>query len=433
MTGRFFGGEATSDRRPPRSEAVQEILGRPPGVLVRFGNVLLLIGTVVALFIAFSYRYPDIVEAKLVLTTVNPAERLRAPRDVTVEHILIESEDTVASGTVLMVFRSLAEFQHVLFLEDQLISVRDGTDSTIAAVQIPNSLELGSIQEALYDFEEKREDYLTTRDRRYSGLSSQEVQRRIGQQQRALNSERRQREVLEQELILATRELESQRNLLNNGLIEEADLRTAEQAELRVRRLMRSSESQIRDLRFNIELLQNQLVSSRSSEENQLMLKSRDLRESFGILYRAVETWRQRNLLTAPKNGVVVTNIDVREQQRFGESNVLATLLPLNPEGVLGRIDLPLQGSGKVAVGQRVVIKFLNYPYEEFGSVEGRVQEKSPIPSGEVIPILISLPRGMVTNTGNTLEPVQFMQGDAEIIVGERRLLGWLLERGSSS
>ncbi|MEL6142038.1 MAG: hypothetical protein AAFQ37_02385 [Bacteroidota bacterium] len=427
---------SNSGRRPdwryqPRSEAVNEILGRTPNWLIRYGNILLLVGTVAILWFAFNYRYPDTVEAKLTLTTVNPAELLTAPRDVNIEQILVESGDTIEGGTTIMVFRSLAEFGEVLFLEDQLLSVRGGTDSALLAVQIPSSLELGSIQEALYDFKEKRTAYISTRDESLSGLSTQELRRRISQQQRQLRNERERRNELERELDLVMKELESQRNLFNNGIIEDSEFRQAEQNEIRTRRILRDSESRIRDYQFNIELLNNQIVNYRTTEENDILLRARDLRSSYNILVRTVDNWKQENLLVAPKEGRIIIDIDVREKKRFREQDVLATLDPVNPEGVLGRIDLPLQGSGKVSLGQKVIIKFLNYPYEEFGIVEGRVEQKSPIPSGDVIPILVGLPKGMVTNTGNQLEPVQFMRGDAEIIVGEKRLLGWLLERGS--
>lgn len=413
----------------PRSEAVDEIMGTPSSLLVRYGNLFLLVVAIISLFFVSRLTYPDVVTSKLTLTTVNPAERLSAPRDVTIDRILINSGDTVAGGAVLMVFRSLAEFEHVLFLEDKLLEVRNGSDSLIASLELPNSLELGEIQENLYAFEEQREAYLTIRDQRLSGLSSQELQRRIQQQQRALNSEKLQKQELEQELLIATRQLETQRNLLNNNIIDETELRDAEQNELRARRLLRSSESRLRDYQFNIDLMRNQVTSYKSNEANQVEVKSKDLWESFNLLNRAVANWKQENLLTVVDGGKVVIDIDVREQKRFTKDAILATLLPLNPEGVLGRIDLEAQGSGKVKVGQQVIIKFLNFPYEEFGVVEGVVEQKSPISGGETIPILVALPNGMVTNTGNQLDPIPFMRGDAEIIVGNKRFFSWILDK----
>lgn len=413
----------------PRSEAVDEIMGKPSAILVRYGNLFLLVVSIIGLFFVSRLTYPDVVTSKLTLTTVNPAERLVAPREVTVDEILVSSGDTVAGGAVIVVFRSLAEFEHVLYLEDKLLEIRKGSDSLLASLELPNSLELGSIQEYLYAFEEQREAYLTVRDQRLIGLSSQEIERRIRQQNRSLEIEKQQKRELEQELMLVTRQLETKRNLLNNNIIEEPEFREAEQNELRARRLLRSSESRIRDYQFNIDLMRNQVTSAQTNEANEIEVRAKDLWESYNLLNRAVANWKQKNLLTVVDGGEVIMDIDVRPQKRFPEGTILATLLPLNPEGVLGRIDLEAQGSGKVKVGQQVIIKFLNFPYEEFGVVEGIVEQKSPISGGETIPILVALPNGMVTNTGNQLDPIPFMRGDAEIIVGNKRFFSWILDR----
>lgn len=420
----------TPDHFDNRSEEIAEILGTPPSGLMRWGNILLLVGIIVVLWVAYLNKYPDVVQAKLTLTTVEPARRLKAPGALTVERILVGQGDSIVNGATIMVFRSSAKFEHIQFLSNTLFEV--GTfpsDSTLAELEIPNSLILGDIQEAVFNFTEKKEGYLVARDRRLSGLSDIEINRRVRQQEDALRSEKGVRDQLMQEVGLSARNLLRQQNLLDNRIIEQGEFDQVANEDLRTRRLLAASESRIREITSNINLLEAQKDKFRTGEENDLQQAARDLRESYKLLNRAVEEWRQQHLLVAPKDGVVLINIDVRENQRFNEGDELATLLPLNPQGVLGRIDLPLQGSGKVAVGHPVVIKFLNFPHEEFGSVVGRVASKSPIPSGDVIPIMVDLPNGMTTTTGNILDPVQFMRADAEIIVGEKRLLAWLFDR----
>lgn len=414
----------------PRSEAVSEILGAPPSWLLKWGNLLILVALVVTFWVTYIYKYPDVVSAKLTLTTVEPARRLKAPNNLTVDRILVESEDSIEAGTIIMVFKSSAKFEHVQFLGNTLLE--QGVfpvDSVLAELEIPNSLILGDLQEDVFRFTEKKEAFLVARDRRLSGLSDREINQRIRQLEGSLRSEKGVRNQLMEEVALSARNLIRQQNLLDNRIIERAEFEQVANADLRTRRLLAASESRIRDISGNINLLENQKDKFRTGEENEVQQATRDLRESYKLLTRAIEEWRQQNLLVAPKDGIVLVNIDVREQQRFSEDKELATLLPLNPQGVLGRIDLPLKGSGKVAVGHPVVIKFLNYPYEEFGAVTGVVKSKSPIPNGDVIPIMVDLPNGMTTNTGNRLDPVQFMLADAEIIVGEKRLLAWLFDR----
>ena len=56
------------------------------------------------------------------------------------------------------------------------------------------------------------------------------------------------------------------------------------------------------------------------------------------------------------------------------------SILPTdNP--ILGQVYLPSQGAGKVEAGQEVIIKLDNYPYIEYGSINGKVKTISGISS----------------------------------------------------
>jgi HlyD family secretion protein len=79
--------------------------------------------------------------------------------------------------------------------------------------------------------------------------------------------------------------------------------------------------------------------------------------------------------------------------------------------------------SGKVKTGQTVNIKFSSYPFLEYGMVKGIVKSKSLVPSGVFYVLEIDLPDGLTTLYGKNLEFTQNMQGTAEIITDDLRLL----------
>jgi hypothetical protein len=70
-----------------------------------------------------------------------------------------------------------------------------------------------------------------------------------------------------------------------------------------------------------------------------------------------------------------------------------------------------------------VNIKLSGYPYLEYGMVRGVVKSKSMVPSGDAYVIEIELPDGLTTLYGKPLEFTQNMQGTAEIITENIRLL----------
>ena len=73
--------------------------------------------------------------------------------------------------------------------------------------------------------------------------------------------------------------------------------------------------------------------------------------------------------------------------------------------------------------GQKVNIKLSGYPYLEYGMVRGVVKSKSLVPSGDAYIIEIDLPDGLTTLYGMKLDFTQNMQGTAEIITEDIRLL----------
>jgi HlyD family secretion protein len=101
----------------------------------------------------------------------------------------------------------------------------------------------------------------------------------------------------------------------------------------------------------------------------------------------------------------------------------VVSIVPVETGNFLGRIDLKMERSGKVKTGELVNIKLSGYPYLEYGMVRGIVKSKSLVPSSDIYIIEIELPNGLTTLYGIPLDFTQNMQGTAEIITKNIRLL----------
>lgn len=55
-----------------RSEEVQEVMGRVPPWILRWGIAVLLGILLILLCVSFFYRYPDVIAAEVTITTVDP-------------------------------------------------------------------------------------------------------------------------------------------------------------------------------------------------------------------------------------------------------------------------------------------------------------------------------------------------------------------------
>jgi len=90
---------------------------------------------------------------------------------------------------------------------------------------------------------------------------------------------------------------------------------------------------------------------------------------------------------------------------------------------IIGRISLKYKDARKVAIGQKVNIRFENFPYMEFGYLKGKVKNISLMPSNENYSIEVELPQDMKTNYDIPLNFRQEMKGSAEIITEDMRLI----------
>ena len=89
---------------------------------------------------------------------------------------------------------------------------------------------------------------------------------------------------------------------------------------------------------------------------------------------------------------------------------------------------MPTERSGKVKKGQKVNIRFSNYPDKEFGVVRGTVKNISLIPvvDGQNIKsymVDIQLPYGLKTSYDKELPFLPEMEGQADIITEDISLL----------
>ena len=93
-------------------------------------------------------------------------------------------------------------------------------------------------------------------------------------------------------------------------------------------------------------------------------------------------------------------------------------------KGCYAQVLVDQTNFGKVQIGQHVVIRLPSYPFQEYGELEGKVENISRIPSKERQYIVkVSLINELVTNHGRQIHFLNELIADAEIITEKKRLL----------
>ena len=100
----------------------------------------------------------------------------------------------------------------------------------------------------------------------------------------------------------------------------------------------------------------------------------------------------------------------------------LFAIVPENQEYV-GYMEVPKQGYGKLEKGQNVRLKMDNYPYHEYGQLDGKVTDISLVPNEEKYRVEFELLNGLTSSYGKELEYTPDMSANGEIITEDLRLM----------
>jgi HlyD family secretion protein len=84
---------------------------------------------------------------------------------------------------------------------------------------------------------------------------------------------------------------------------------------------------------------------------------------------------------------------------------------------------IPQYNFGKVKEGQEVLLKFQAYPYEQFGSVTGKIDFISTTPTDSGFLARVTLSHGLTTNYKKTLQYQYGLFAQADIVTENMRLL----------
>ena len=83
-----------------RSEEVQDILGRVPSWIVRWGTIVILVIVGILLAGGWLFRYPDIKSAGIEVTTEHPPYTLMARSTGKIEKLFVTDTQGVVKSTV---------------------------------------------------------------------------------------------------------------------------------------------------------------------------------------------------------------------------------------------------------------------------------------------------------------------------------------------
>ena len=285
-----------------RSDEVQEILSRPPHALIRYG-ISVICGVMLILFTgSFFFRYPDVVQGDVTITTENPPVWLVAKSTGKIKELLCSDKQVVKRGDLLAVIDNSALTADVQAIKQLLDSVHISPSTFhIPRKLLSTAYELGEIQGNFSAFTKAAINYDNFLSLNLINQEKSSLHKQIFDRKTYVSNLQKQLEMKKKELKIAKSDYNREKQLFDKKVISEFEMETSEQSFLNKQQELQQLETSI-----SLEEVQSSQMKGSVSklsvqylqDKNQLLA---ELKSSHRELVSAIENWQQSYLLIAPQ------------------------------------------------------------------------------------------------------------------------------------
>jgi HlyD family secretion protein len=422
-------GEITGlpDNLQLRSNEVQEFLGNKPNLIIRWGTSIFFIVLMLLATVCWFIQYPDLVTAKARLNSINAPKEVITRMDGKLQTILVQNNDLVTAGAKLAFMESIANPVSVYEIKKQIDSIslfisQNKTNEIIHFFPDYTNQhflqELGELQQPFQTF---IQSFISFRDYISNGFFLKKrsmLQTDISNIQRLHSILHEQQGLLQQDVSLTKETFDANESLAKDKVISLMDYRN-EKSKLIAKQL---TLPQMYSAIILNETQQNEKKKEIAELENQIIVQKNNFIQALQTFSSQIEQWEYKYVLTAPVSGKI-SFAGFFQQNQFIKSGQL--LFYVQPDSTQYFIEtlIPQYNFGKIKAGQEVLLKFKAYPYEQFGSVTGKIEFISTSPTDSGFLAKVTLPHGLTTNYNKTLQYKHGLLAQADIVTENMRLL----------
>ena len=143
------------------SEEISDILSKPPQRIIRIGVMLMCILIIGILAGSWFFKYPDMVEGEITVSSINVPAALVAKTAGKITHLLVSDGEKVVANQTLGVIENSALFEDVVYLDSILSGFSYENERTISEITEMKPLILGSLQSDFLIFQKNCRDFQT--------------------------------------------------------------------------------------------------------------------------------------------------------------------------------------------------------------------------------------------------------------------------------
>lgn len=406
------------------NEEVREIMKVIPGRIIHWGLavIFLIFGSIIIGSCFFTFR--ETVTAPLVITPLNPPAPIICKVSGKIGCRFVSDGQIVDKGEIIALIENSTRIKDFLRTEklvnhlDSIASVDD-----YYGIKLPVKLILGDLHKQYDKFYHSLKEF---RDYYEKGIILKKIEllhQQVNDEEQRYQLLLRQKKMMEQELNIMQKKLERHESMLKNEGISIEQLEDEKVCFIRSQIEYTNFMASLKSIEMNKIQQKYSLLELREQHQKTIKYFEVDLTENIRILKIALADWRDKYLLSSPIKGVVIFNDLPHINQEVSAGECLATIEPEDNLGFVCKAIVPLSDIGKVNPGQKVTIKLNGYPRMKYCVFYGNVNIVSRVPQDKGYVIDIKLSDSIMSNQSNKIKLVGEMNGTAEIVVNETRLI----------
>lgn len=403
------------------SSELQEIISNRQNWMVRNGIMLfsVILGSLIAA--TFFISYPDTVIVRAKLTSVNAPKEVKVRIDGKLTHLNAVEGTNITQNEVLGFVESTANHMQVLALSEQVdIFKKEMTNknySHIAQYFSESFQDLGEIQQSYQAF---KQSFTLFKQYLSSGYYQQKrdmLERDIAYLQR-LHANLVQRKNMQQEdLSLEQETYEVDKILKEKKAMSALDFRNEKSKYLNKALSIPQISADI----INNESNQHEKQKDILQLDNEIAQQKEIFIQALNTFKAQLDEWKNKYVLRAPVSGKIAFASFFQENQQM---KINQTFCFINPENTqyFAEVTIPQNNFGKVKLGQLVLLKLPSHPFQEFGTLTGKLDFISKIPTDSGYLARIILPQGLQTNHKKYIPYRDGLTAQGEIVTANTKL-----------
>ena len=429
------------NRNELRAPEANEMLERTPSWLFRWGVMSMVLIFIIVLSVAMIVKYPDTLEGNAVITTDPLPIRLKSELGGRIAHIFLKDASLVQKKAPIAEIENPTGYENIRQLQNSIDSINqyldNDNDAGIFAL-IANPLQsLGDAQAFYNQLLQQLSSRLLLHKEQLYKKRTQNLEHQIGNLKSISQIEQTEEQLIVEELKQSDERFRANEQLYKDKIISRQEYYD-EAAKLRQKKLQLEQQKSAA-IQNNINSSDNnkQMLEIQYERQEKERTLTVGIQEALRNISNYIQVWQQRYLLMAPYDGTVqyLRPLQLNEPTTAGEE--LFAILP-SQHTFLAVIMLPSTGIGKVKIGQKTHLLLDNYPYNEFGFLEGIVIKRSSLPeiqkstspqqsSQSMYRVYVQMPDTLITSYHKEIAFSPEMTATARIITKDRNLLQRLI------